>query len=109
MHLATENAGIEVLAVLLEAGAHVNAIALPRNCTPLDLAIERVEVSGLFYFESAALLVEHGASFSHWKPHKLVQKCAYAVTHGLECLVELYLDNDCNPNGRVVRSSHLLL
>ena len=80
----------------------MNAKGPPNDSKSLDLAVQRVESSGASHLSVVKLLVKYGATLSHWQQRKLLLKCHRAVAKNIKCLVQLYLDNGCDPNGYVV-------
>ena len=95
-------AGIDILTILLEAGADPNVANSAAGGTPLDLTLDKQDENGGLCVDRAKLLVEHGARLRHWTPQKMIHKCAAAITAGIGGLVEIYLKCDCDPNGHLV-------
>ena len=94
----------EVTLLLLEAGAGVH-IKDKDGETPLDLATASIRGLGPPRFDVVKQLVEHGATFSSWDAVRFAKVCYNAIVLGDESLVELYLNNGCDPNGRPVRAT----
>ena len=97
------NGSVDALIVLLAAGAAVNVPDPSTERTPLDCAIEGVEIHGEPFLPVVRTLVRHNATLSHWNAQKLENMCAKAIANDFKELVEIYLDNGCDPNACSVR------
>ena len=105
MHVAAMNGSVAALTVLLKAGAAPDSADLSTKRTPLDCAIDKVEIHGAPFLAVARTLIRYGATIGHWNTQRLENVCAKAIVNDIEELVEVCLDNGCDPNAFKVRGS----
>ena len=101
--MAAMNGSVDALTVLLEAEAAPNVAVPSTRRTPLDYAIDGVEIHGEPFLAAVKTLIQRGATLSHWNSQELGNRCAEAIVNGIEELVKIYLDNGCDPNACEVR------